>query len=105
MQEFVHQSKQKRIRISPDAFLPFPRLIAISEKYVKDLICTFFQSIIFKLNSAQTRISEDHSMGNLQRLPVLIRDEAGLNQDAVEQAEHDRENCDADAKEFCRNHS
>ena len=27
-------------------------------------------------------------MGNLQRLPVLIRDEAGLNQEAVDQSEH-----------------
>lgn len=43
-------------------------------------------------------------MRNLQRLPVLIRDEAGLDQDAVEQAEDDRENGDADAKQFCRNH-
>lgn len=35
------------------------------------------------------RIFEDHPMGDLQRLPVLIRDEAGLNQEAVNQSEHD----------------
>jgi len=44
-------------------------------------------------------------MGNLKGLPVLIWDEAGLNKEAVEQAEYDSENWDTDAKEFCRNDS
>lgn len=35
------------------------------------------------------RIFEDHPMGDLQRLPVLIWNEAGLNQEAVNQSEHD----------------
>lgn len=38
IQEFIHQSEQERIRISSDAFLPFPGLVAISDKQVKDLI-------------------------------------------------------------------
>lgn len=36
------------------------------------------------------RIFEDHVMGDLQRLPVLIRDEAGLNQEAVDESERHR---------------
>lgn len=36
------------------------------------------------------RIFEDHAMGHLQGLPVLIRDEAGLDQEAVDQPEDNR---------------
>lgn len=41
------------------------------------------------------RIFEDHMMGNLQGLPVLIGDKAGLDQEAVDQSECDRKRDDS----------
>lgn len=47
------------------------------------------------------RIFEDHPMGNLQRLPVLIRDEAGLNQEAVDQPEHHTKHYNSGSQHTC----
>lgn len=40
-------------------------------------------------------------MGHLQRLPVLIRDEAGLNQEAVDQSEHHTKSNDSGSQHTC----
>lgn len=40
-------------------------------------------------------------MGNLQGLPVLIWDEAGLNQDAVDQSESHRKGDDSGSQLTC----
>lgn len=37
------------------------------------------------------RIFEDHAVRHLQRLPVLVRDEAGLDEEAVERPQRHRE--------------
>ena len=48
------------------------------------------------MGSRSERIFEDHTVGHLQRLPVLIRDEAGLDQEAVDQSEqHTKQNYSA----------
>lgn len=41
--------------------------------------------------AAPGRIFEDHAMRHLQRLPVLVRDEAGPHQEAVERPQRHRE--------------
>lgn len=38
---------------------------------------------------------------NLQRLPVLIRDKAGLNQEAVDQSEHHRKQDNSGSQQTC----
>lgn len=40
-------------------------------------------------------------MGHLQRLPVLIRDEAGLNQEAVDQSERHAKPNDSGSQHTC----
>lgn len=40
-------------------------------------------------------------MRNLQRLPVLIRDKAGLNQEAVDQPEHHRKHNHSGSQHTC----
>lgn len=40
-------------------------------------------------------------MGDLKRLPVLIRDKAGLDQEAVDKTENHREEHEADPEETC----
>lgn len=40
-------------------------------------------------------------MGNLQRLPVLVWDEAGLNQEAVDQSEYNRKYSNSGSQYTC----
>lgn len=40
-------------------------------------------------------------MGNLQRLPVLVRDEASLNQEAVDQSEYNRKHSNSGDRNTC----
>ena len=48
------------------------------------------------------RIFVNHAMGDFKGLPVFVRYEAGLDQEAVDQTESHREHRDTDPKHTCR---